>query len=103
MKILLTLIVLLLIVGGVAALYYKYRAKPGVTLTKDEALILETIRENYGEKIIGESITDSNGDKVLRVELGNHDVAEAAINLSSLARKHREEGLTLPVIKMTLP
>ena len=39
---------------------------------------------------------------VLIAELQNEKLKELKINLSSLARKHEQEGLSLPVIKMGL-
>lgn len=103
MKVFFILVISLLTLGAVFALYRMYTAQPAEELTVDESLMLETVRNAYGEKILSESIADSNGDKVLTIKLRDHQIAETNINLSSLAKKHRDEGLSLPVIKMMLP
>ncbi len=60
------------------------------------------VREVYGEHITAESLSFRDGDAVLTVSLRDEKLASLDVNLSSLARKHREQGLTLAVIKKGL-
>jgi hypothetical protein len=78
------------------------RGPKGRELTTDEKMIRGLVREVYGENIVGETLATKGGDSVLTIRLKNENLATLEINLSSLARKHRDEGLSLAVIKMGL-
>lgn len=56
----------------------------------------------YNGPILRERIERNGSDAVLVAELQNEKVKELKINLSSLTRKHEEDGLSLPVLKMSL-
>jgi hypothetical protein len=95
------LVVVLLIALGVALLLLN-RNKAPQQLTTDEKLILDAVREVYGDHITNETIAYSDGNATLTLALRDEKVSTLDVDLSSLARKHRDEGLTLPVIKMSL-
>lgn len=102
MKIIIAVIVLVFIVAAGVAYLLKIRSSALPELTADEALILDAAREVYGDHITDETITQSDGDAILTLALRDEKVSTIDVNLSSLARKHRDEGLTLPVIKLSL-
>lgn len=101
MKIAITIIVVLLIVAVVAVIVAKRQAST-VELTPGETKIRDLVREVYAGNIVSERVERNGSDAVLIVELRNEKLKELKINLSSLARKHEQEGLSLPVIKLSL-
>jgi type II secretory pathway pseudopilin PulG len=102
MKLILGMIALALLIAIAVAILFVNRNKARQQLTADEQLILDAVREVYGDHITNESIAYSNGDATLALGLREERVSTLNVNLSSLARKHRDEGLTLPAIKMSL-
>jgi len=71
-------------------------------LTADEETMGGLVREVYGDRITSETVDFRGADAVLRVTLTDEKLESLEINLSTLARKHREQGLSLPVIKKSL-
>jgi hypothetical protein len=69
-------------------------------LTTAETKIQRFVHEVYGQKIVAEQITFQDDDAVLAVSLRDAEVASLNINLSSLARKQKTEGLSDAVIKL---
>lgn len=92
---------LLIVVVWVSYLSFKRNRSPRL-LTPDEALILEAVREVYGDHITSEAIKYSRGGAVLALTLRDEEEASVDIYLSHLAAEYREEGLTLPEIVMIL-
>jgi hypothetical protein len=101
MKIAIAIIVVLVVVAVVVVLIAKRRS-PGAELTPTETKIRDLVREVYAGNIVSERVERNGSDAVLVAELQNEKLKELKINLSSLARKHEQEGLSLPVIKMSL-
>src|SRR5262249_1187238 len=71
-------------------------------LTPDERSIRDLVHEVYGPNIVSERVTYSVDEAALKIRLRDEKVSSLEINLSQLARKHREEGLTLAVIRTGL-
>lgn len=101
MKIAITIIVVLVALALVAVIVTKRRTSTA-QLTPTETKIRDLVREAYAGNIVSERIERNGSDAVLVAELQNEKLKELKINLSSLARKHEQEGLSLPVIKMGL-
>ena len=89
-------IVLALIVVVVLS---KKRSKPTRELSADEQIILGLAREVYGDHIISEDIGFTDDEAILTLNFRDENVAKMDVNLSRLARKHRDQGLSIPVIK----
>jgi hypothetical protein len=101
MKIAIAIIVVLVVVAVAAVIVAKRRA-PAAELTPGETKIRDLVREVYAGNIVSERVERSGSDAVLVAELQNESLKELNINLTSLARKHEQEGVSLPVIKMSL-
>src|SRR4051794_3898951 len=101
MKIAIAIIAVLVVVAAVAVIVAKRRASTA-ELTPGETKIRDLVREVYAGNIVSERVERNGPDAVLVAELQNEKLKELKINLSSLARKHEQEGLSLPVIKMSL-
>ena len=101
MKIAIAIIVVLVVVAVAVVRIAKSRA-PGAELTPTETKIRDLVREVYVGNIVSEHVERNGSDAVLVAELHNEKLKELKINLSSLARKHEQEGLSFPVIKMSL-
>lgn len=101
MKIAIAIIVVLVVVAVAVAVIAKRRG-PGAELTPTETKIRDLVREVYAGNVVSERVERSGSDAVLVAELQNEKLKELKINLSSLARKHEQEGLSLPIIKMSL-
>jgi hypothetical protein len=71
-------------------------------LTPGEAKIRGFVREVYANNITSEDVTFPEGDAVLTVSLHDAKLAKMDVNLSSLARKQEDEGLTDAVVKLGL-
>jgi len=101
MKIAIAIIAVLAVVAVIAVILAKRRAT-AAELTAGETKIRDLVREVYTGNIVSERIERHGSDAVLVAELQNVKLKELKINLSSLARKHEQEGLSIPVIKMGL-
>lgn len=101
MKIAIAIIVVIVVVAVAVVLIAKRRG-PGAELTSTETKIRDLVREVYADNIVSERVERSGSDAVLVAQLQNEKLKELKINLSSLARKHEQEGLSFPVIKMSL-
>jgi len=101
MKIVIAIIVVVVVVAIVAVIAAKRRTA-AAELTPSETKIRDLVREVYAGNIVSERVERSGSDAVLVAQLQNEKLKELKINLSSLARKHEQEGLTLAVIKMSL-
>src|SRR3954451_11654969 len=101
MKIAIAIVVILVVVAVVAVIIAKRRASTA-ELTPGEVQIRDLVREVYAGNIVSERVERNGSDAVLVAELQNEKLKELKINMSSLARKHEQEGLSLPVIKMGL-
>jgi hypothetical protein len=88
--------------AAVVVVFFRGRGKGARDLTADEAKMRDLVREVYGDKITAERLAFSGTDAVLTVALRDEKVASLDVNLSSLARKHRDEGLSAAVIKLSL-
>src|SRR5205085_1763248 len=100
MKIAVAIIVFLALAG--IAWSMVSRTRPGVRrLTTDEKAILNLVREAYGANITHEKLLKNGPDVNLAIQLKNERIEELNVNLSSLARKHRE-GASLVAIKASL-
>ena len=97
----LVVVVVVVVVAVIAVTVAKLRLS-AAALTDGETKIRDLVREVYGGNIVGERVERDGPDAVLVAELRNEKLRELRINLSSLARKHEQEGLSLPVIKMSL-
>jgi hypothetical protein len=75
---------------------------PLESLNAEETQIRDLVRDVYGPHIVNESISRSGGDAVLHLGLRDEKAASRDINLSRLARKKRDEGLSLAAIKASL-
>lgn len=101
MKITFAIIIVLFVVAVVAVIVAKPRPSTA-DLSPGETKIRDLVREVYAGNIVSERVERTGSDAVLVAELRNEKLKELKINLSSLARKHEQEGLSLPVIKMSL-
>ena len=101
MKIAIAVIIVVVVLAVVAVILARRRAS-SVELTPAETKIRDLVREVYADNIVNERVERSGPDAVLVAELQNEKLKELKINLSSLARKHEQDGLSLPVIKMSL-
>jgi len=77
-------------------------ATPPESIAADEARIRDLVREVYGPHIVKETVTHSGGDTILNLGLRDEKHSSQDVNLSKLARKHRQEGPSLPAIKADL-
>lgn len=93
-------IVVLIVVAVAAVVVARWPAQ--AELIPGETKIRDLVREVYAGNIVSERIERNGSDAVLVAELQSEKLKELEINLSSLARKHEQEGLSLPVIKMSL-
>ena len=91
-------LVLVVVVFGVL----QSRRSSARELTSDELKIRELVHEVYGDNITSQSVAINDGDAVLTIGLQNENLQSLQINLSNLARKHRDEGVSLAVLKMTV-
>jgi hypothetical protein len=71
-------------------------------LAAEEARVRDLVRELYGPHIQKETITRADGDTILNLSLRDEKRSSLDVNLSRLARKHRQEGLSLAAIKADL-
>jgi hypothetical protein len=101
MKIAVAIVVIVVVLAVVAVIVAK-RRQSAAELTPSETKIRDLVREVYAGNIVSERVERNGCDAVLVAELQNEKLKELKINLSSLARKHEQEGLSLPVIKMSL-
>ena len=101
MRIAIALIVLLAVIAVVFLIFAKRRT-PNAELSQGETKIRDLVREVYASNILSERVERSGSDAMLVARLQNEKVEELKINLSSLARKHEQEGISLPVIKMSM-
>jgi hypothetical protein len=105
MKIAFAVIIVIVFVAAIVALWAAIlakRRKPTVGLSPVEAEIRHVVRKVYAGNIVREHVERAGSDAVLVVELRNATVKDLQINLSSLARKHQQEGDSLPVLIMNL-
>jgi hypothetical protein len=101
MKLAIAIIVVLIVVAVVTVVVARRRTS-AAGLTPGETKIRDLVREVYAGNIVNERVERNGSDAMLVAELQNEKLKELKINLSSLARKHEQEGLSLPVIKMSL-
>ena len=94
------LAVILLII--VAAVFLRSRGGGTRRLLADEETMRSLVHEVYGDKITAEDIVFRDGDAVMTIALRDEKLRSLEVNLSSLARKHKEQGLSLAVIKKGL-
>ena len=71
-------------------------------LSPVEQQIRELVDEVYNESVVREALEQQGDDVILRIDLRDERLNSLSINLSNLARKHTEEGLSLPAIKQGL-
>ena len=96
------IVLTIVIVAALVAVFLRGRHPGPRDLTPDEVKIRDLVREVYSDKIVAEKVTIRAGDAILAVRLNDEKVTSLDINLSCLACKHRDEGLSLPVIKLGL-
>lgn len=72
-----------------------------VWLTPNERKMRDLVRELYGRNIVGERLSRSGRNRVLIVQLQNESLEQLQVNLTSLAKKHRQ-GASLAALKTTL-
>jgi hypothetical protein len=101
MKVAIAAIVVVAVVAIAAAIFAKRRTS-SADLTPGETKIRDLVREVYAGNIVSERIERDGADAVLVAGLQNEKLKELRISLSNLSRKHEQEGLSLPVIKMSL-
>jgi len=100
MKIAIAIIVLVAVAGIAWTMIGHVRS--GVRrLSRDESAIRNLVREAYGANITSEKLIKNGPDVNFAVQLKNEKIEELNVNLSSLARKHRE-GASLVAIKTSL-
>jgi hypothetical protein len=98
--IVISLAVILMIID--AAVFLRSRGGGTRRLSADEETMRSLVHEVYGDKITAESVSLKDGDALMTITLNDEKLRSLQVNLSSLARKHREQGLSLPVIKKSL-
>jgi hypothetical protein len=79
-------------------------APPGVTaadLTEGEQRVLRLVREAYADAILSESFVRQDAEVSVQLSLdpAKRSMKSLAINLTSLARKQKEEGLSDGALK----
>jgi hypothetical protein len=94
------LAIILLII--VAVVFSRSRAGSARRLSTDEESMQNLVHEVYGDRITSESVSFRDGDAFMTITLRDEKLSSLEVNLSSLARKHREQGLSLAVIKKGL-
>ena len=72
-----------------------------VTLSPEEEQMRGLVREVYGDHIVRETLRRESGDAVLALELREEKLQTAEVNLTGLARKHRD-GTSLMLLKAFL-
>jgi hypothetical protein len=72
------------------------------SLDADETQVRDLVREVYGPHVLKETIAHSGGDAILNLSLRDEKHSSIDVNLSRLARKHRQERLSLAAIKASL-
>jgi len=95
-------IIVVVLLAVVVAVFLRGRGQRERDLTADESKMRDLVREVYADKITGESLAFKAGDATLTVSLRDEKVTSLDVNLSNLARKHRDEGLSTAVIKLSL-
>src|ERR1041385_881075 len=65
-------------------------------LTEVEQKILRLVREVYGDALLSENLVRQDGEVIVQLSLdpAKRSMKSLAINLTSLARKQQEEGLS---------
>src|SRR5437870_13505122 len=89
--------VTLLLIGAIV--FYRSRTVGSRTLSTDEQKMRSLVNEVFGDKITAEDIVFRDGDAVMTIALRDEKLRSLEVNLSSLARKHKEQGLSIAVIK----
>jgi hypothetical protein len=95
-------IVALVVIVLLITIFLRGRGSAQRKLSTDEETIRRLIHETYGDKITAESITYKDGDALMTITLRDDKLENLDVNISSLARKHRDQGVSLPVIKKSL-
>ena len=90
------------VIALVAVVVVVSRRKSAVELTAAELKVRDAVREVYAGNIVSERVVIEGSDKRLIAELRNENLKELNINLSSLARKLENEGLSVPALKASL-
>jgi hypothetical protein len=96
------LVLALVFLAIVAAVFLRTRGGGARRLSTDEETMRSLVHEVYGDKITAESVNFRDGDALMTITLNDEKLRSLEVNLSNLARKHREQGLSLPVIKKGL-
>jgi hypothetical protein len=92
--------VILLVI--VAAIFLRSRGSGPRKLSADEEAMRSLVHEVFGDKITAEDISFKDEDAVMTIALRDENLRSLEVNLSSLARKHKEKGLSLAAIKKGL-
>ncbi len=73
-------------------------------LTDGEKHVQQIIRQVHGEAIVGEKFTNQSGSVTAQINFGANQpkFQTIEINLTSLAGKQKEEGLTDAVLRVVL-
>jgi len=71
------------------------------TLTDSEQVVLDALRDVYGEHITSEEITRDQENAIANIKLRGEAIPEMNVNLTSLGQDV-DDGLTIPVLKMAL-
>ena len=93
---------LALVFAGVVVFFIRGIKQSKRILTSDEEEMRNLVHEVYGDKITAESLEFSNDNAKLTVTLRDENVTNLDINLTSLAHKYRDQGVSKAVIKLSL-
>jgi hypothetical protein len=95
-------IVGLILLIVIAAVFMRGRGAETRKFSEDEETIRSLVREVNADKITNEDVKYKDGDVILAISQRDSNLANLEVNLSSLARKHREQRVSLPVIRKSL-
>ena len=101
MKFAIAIIVVFVAAAGLAILLAQ-RGTRTAELTAGESKIRDLVREVYAGNIVSERVERDGRDAILFAELRNEKLKRLQVNLTSLARKHEQEGVSLAVLKRSL-
>jgi hypothetical protein len=102
-KVVVTILLVLVVTAAIWLALKQRRATHSAQrqLTTDEIEIRNLVREAYGANILSEQIVPQGRDVALVVKLQNEKLEDLKVNLSSMARHHRE-GASLAALKASL-
>jgi hypothetical protein len=110
-QIIIGLVTLALVLAVLAVMKARKRAEPAAPaaatyddLSDGEKRVLDLTKEVYGDAILSQEFVREGSDTRVHLLLDSHkaNVDDLNINLSSLARKRQQDGMSDPALKASL-